>query len=469
MMLSARRVFLIFTFLFFCGPDAPAQHAAFDLGKTDWKDHPVVSLDQQWEFYWNQFVSPSDLANDSTLHPDLLVAPSSWNDLVVNGKKCGSYGYATYRITLTGLPAQQLSLDVFSMQTACRIFVNGVEVTHSGSVGTDAEKSLPMTRDLEFSIPENAKQAEIIIQVSNFHHRKGGFVRAPVIGPSEEIAKEHLLIYVLDATESAALAIIGLFLLALFIFRRKDLSVLYFSLFCITLSLRPIISINYLLATLLPGISWGFMLKLEYLGVLFPSLFMTLYIKELFPRQLPSFIVKIFSAVFIIKILITLLFPPSVFSWLVLPILVFIPFGIIVLTIVIIRAVMARVEGANYAGIGIIILFTGLILKVLSYAGIIREMTVLITALDIGFIFMMSLILGSRFSIQFVKVELLQVKTQRQSHEITLQKQQVEKQKEILEEKNKEILDSIHYAKRIQDSLLPSEKYIDRKLKELDR
>lgn len=35
-------------------------------------------------------------------------------------------------------------------------------------------------------------------------------------------------------------------------------------------------------------------------------------------------------------------------------------------------------------------------------------------------------------------------------------------QKAIIEEKNKEILDSIHYAKRIQRTLLPSEKYIEK-------
>ena len=39
-------------------------------------------------------------------------------------------------------------------------------------------------------------------------------------------------------------------------------------------------------------------------------------------------------------------------------------------------------------------------------------------------------------------------------------------QKKVLEEKQKEILDSIHYAKRIQRSLLPTEKYIDRILSE---
>jgi tetratricopeptide (TPR) repeat protein len=39
----------------------------------------------------------------------------------------------------------------------------------------------------------------------------------------------------------------------------------------------------------------------------------------------------------------------------------------------------------------------------------------------------------------------------------------------IIEAKQKEILDSIHYAKRIQQSLLPGEKYIERSLAQLKR
>jgi tetratricopeptide (TPR) repeat protein len=50
-----------------------------------------------------------------------------------------------------------------------------------------------------------------------------------------------------------------------------------------------------------------------------------------------------------------------------------------------------------------------------------------------------------------------------------LQKQKaneaITKQKELIEEKQKEILDSIHYAKRIQTALLPNENYIKRYLK----
>ncbi len=47
------------------------------------------------------------------------------------------------------------------------------------------------------------------------------------------------------------------------------------------------------------------------------------------------------------------------------------------------------------------------------------------------------------------------------------QKKIIESQKHVIEEKQKEMLDSIHYAKRIQRALLTNEKYIQRKMKEL--
>jgi tetratricopeptide (TPR) repeat protein len=45
---------------------------------------------------------------------------------------------------------------------------------------------------------------------------------------------------------------------------------------------------------------------------------------------------------------------------------------------------------------------------------------------------------------------------------------EISKQKEIIEEKQKAILDSIHYAERIQKALITSEKYIKRNLKKLN-
>ena len=45
--------------------------------------------------------------------------------------------------------------------------------------------------------------------------------------------------------------------------------------------------------------------------------------------------------------------------------------------------------------------------------------------------------------------------------ELQLEKNNVEEQKRIIEEKQKEILDSIHYAKRLQEAILPPLKFID--------
>lgn len=56
---------------------------------------------------------------------------------------------------------------------------------------------------------------------------------------------------------------------------------------------------------------------------------------------------------------------------------------------------------------------------------------------------------------------------QRANQIITGQKLETEFQKAIIEEKQKEILDSIHYARRIQNSLLPNERALDKQLKRL--
>ena len=59
--------------------------------------------------------------------------------------------------------------------------------------------------------------------------------------------------------------------------------------------------------------------------------------------------------------------------------------------------------------------------------------------------------------------------TQKQKTIIEQQKLVVDEAYTQLAEKNREVLDSIHYAKRIQTALLTSEKYIERKLNELNK
>jgi hypothetical protein len=56
---------------------------------------------------------------------------------------------------------------------------------------------------------------------------------------------------------------------------------------------------------------------------------------------------------------------------------------------------------------------------------------------------------------------------EQQKNLVAKQKQEAEYQKYLVEEKQKEIIDSIKYAKRIQQSLLPTDKYIGKSLNRL--
>jgi hypothetical protein len=59
--------------------------------------------------------------------------------------------------------------------------------------------------------------------------------------------------------------------------------------------------------------------------------------------------------------------------------------------------------------------------------------------------------------------------TQKQKAIIEGQKTEVEHQKHLVDEKQKEILDSINYAKRIQKAHLPTEKYLAKNLDRLKK
>ena len=57
---------------------------------------------------------------------------------------------------------------------------------------------------------------------------------------------------------------------------------------------------------------------------------------------------------------------------------------------------------------------------------------------------------------------------EKQKSEVEQKQLEAESQKMVVEEKNREILDSINYAKRIQQALLPTDIYIDKNLKRLN-
>jgi len=65
-------------------------------------------------------------------------------------------------------------------------------------------------------------------------------------------------------------------------------------------------------------------------------------------------------------------------------------------------------------------------------------------------------IIGQKMEIEFKNDEL-----NKHNEEICTQRDEIEQQKSIIEEKNREVMDSIHYAKRIQQAVLPTRDVIE--------
>jgi len=75
---------------------------------------------------------------------------------------------------------------------------------------------------------------------------------------------------------------------------------------------------------------------------------------------------------------------------------------------------------------------------------------------DIKYIIILPIMLNVYLVSEFVKAQ-------------NIAKEFLRNQKKLVEEKNKEIVDSINYAKRIQQAQLPTEKYIEKSLEKFKK
>ncbi|MCH2232890.1 MAG: SpoIIE family protein phosphatase [Crocinitomicaceae bacterium] len=240
----------------------------------------------------------------------------------------------------------------------------------------------------------------------------------------------------------------SLFFLTLFSIRKKDKTLLWFGLFCASIFIRPFVTTNYHINTILPNLDWEIIVRIEYITLFLPSAFLILFINERFSEQSPSKVMKLLAAFSFIEVLGPVFFSASIFTYLIIPHKIISVIGMLLIVWAIVKALQKRVSGSLFAGIAVMCMLISATLSITNDNHITEFMPYLDTALQMGFLLSMSLILGSKFASEFLKVEYFQETTQNQKAEL-------EHQHSVLKEKNDEITDSISYAYRIQNAILP--------------
>ena len=186
------------------------------------------------------------------------------------------------------------------MATAFTVYVNGQQLLTSGVPGTSPSTTKPRFAPQVVDFHALVDHLDIVIQVSNFHHRKGGVWEAIYLGSVDDVCAMREQVILVNLVLFGSIAIIGLYHLSLFMLRPDDQSPLYFGLYCLIVSFRILTTGERYLIQLIPSFDWELLTKMSYLTFYLGVPAFGLFVRALFFQEISP---RIYRLVVIISIL----------------------------------------------------------------------------------------------------------------------------------------------------------------------
>ncbi len=355
----------------------------------------TVTLQGETRFAWNELLQPGQEARLQHLVP----FPHLWSDLQLDGKALQSRGSATYGFTLL-LPENRpaLSIKVPTVYCAYRLFLNGREVAVNGRPSLTSLGYKPAWVPVLIDLPEKTSKVDLLFQVSNFSHTRGGANMSLEIG---EQSRMHIIrerIIGGDFLLAGCLFMGGLFFLGLFVFGTRDRATFFFSLFCMLYSYRMVGTGEYSLHAVFPALHWELTVRLEYLSLFGSVLLFFHYIRHLYPKDVNRWLMQSVITLCGILCVTTLLTPALFFTSLLQGFLAVVLVCIVYLVSVFIKAYRRKRLAAGYGLLSVGILLGMQLITELEYFGLAVSSKVLFFFGHVLFFFLQSLILSFRFS-----------------------------------------------------------------------
>jgi two-component system, sensor histidine kinase ChiS len=270
------------------------ENGLIDLRSWNFQEDGSVDLEGEWEFYWKELLESEQIKKkENHQNVTYLKVPDSWNNAIINKQKIEGRTYGTYRIRILMNPENlKIGIRNIYIATAYKIFVDNIEILQVGEVGSTIETSKPQMRLLLTEIPIKS-EISLVVQVSNFHHYKGGLRRGIKIGLFKELLNERNRLTSIDLLLSGSLFIMGFYHLFTYLLRRDDKSNIYFGLFCFLIFLRILFAGEIFITTLFEDISFFFLTRIEYSSVYLGVPVFIMYLYTCYKKYFPTFIVII--------------------------------------------------------------------------------------------------------------------------------------------------------------------------------
>jgi|SRR5690348_994000 len=343
-----------------------AIKGSIDLRQWNWEKDGIAGLNGEWEFYWNQLYTPASFDSSKNILPSYIRVPDYWNNRIPGLTTFSpGFGYATYRLKILCPPSsEKLALKFLTIGSAYKVFVNGKEVLQVGKVGNHENSATDFKPAIIAAEPEN-NELNLVIQVSNFAFNEGGIWDFVKLGTVRDINSDYIENVAHDFFVSGSFFLISIFYFVLFFFFRRRLTPLYFSIFCLLLAIRPLVT-DEMAITYFVNWDWRLIKHIEFI-----SFYLTVPVLSLFSFQLlpQEFSRKILAAILLVTtpfVLISIFGTPLVFRY---PIKIFqlIMFVTALYGLYIyILALKNKQPGSIYLLIGFVMLFITIINDILN-------------------------------------------------------------------------------------------------------
>jgi signal transduction histidine kinase/DNA-binding response OmpR family regulator len=250
LMLPSFAVFLalLFFVLFFVVPFTQAENArqlesstTLDLSQENWGQGKVFSLQSSWLFAWNVFTHDSSDKHQFTWHQ--VQVPGAWSDDSTKARAESAslppVGYGTYYKKIR-VPEDvpRVFMHLPDMASAYELWYNGEKLGGNGVIGKnktqEAAGYLPRVYELR---PRNG-EIEIFITNSNHHYLWGGIWYAPRLTDESGVYKIRELPVLKAMTAGTLLLATSIFCFFMYLSRKQDAKILFFSLFCLAIGIR---------------------------------------------------------------------------------------------------------------------------------------------------------------------------------------------------------------------------------------
>lgn len=235
------------------------------LDLRDWSftvDGPI-DLAGEWEFHWRNL--PIDLQQSLNVEPaQMIQVPGFWNELAINSSTIPEDGYATYRINILVADRKDLALKFLSVGTNFTFWVDGVEQARVGQPGKTIHASKPRYAPQIIAFTPTSNRVEIMIGVSNFHHRNAGIWEVVKMGKAQDLRDQRESKLVSDLLLFGAIIMMALYNLCMWLLRREFAFGLYLGCFCILMATRILLVGERYVNQLAPGLNWEVLTRLEY-------------------------------------------------------------------------------------------------------------------------------------------------------------------------------------------------------------